>query len=166
MGYDTYFSGEFEIKPPLTESERAQLLYAIGAYGAKEIELGREAAALKERIDRGTSSNGYHATLEGQLPFVISADGASMHDTGDAERCYYAEQVLNLVVREFLAPLGHSLKGEISWQGDDSEDRGTIYAQGGDVEWVEDVITNPGPSWACTPTDGSIPVPTPINEVR
>jgi hypothetical protein len=166
MGYDTYFSGEFEIKPPLTENERAQLLYAIGAYGAKPVELGKEAAALKERIDRGTSSNGYHASLEGQLPFEVSADGASMHDTGDAERCYYAEQVLKLVVREFLAPLGHSLEGEISWQGDDSEDRGTIYAQGAQVEWVEDVISNPGPSWVRPSAEGSIPVPTPIDEVR
>jgi hypothetical protein len=34
------------------------------------------------------------------------------------------------------------------WQGEDSDDRGVIYANSGQIESVEDAIDNSGPSWA------------------
>jgi hypothetical protein len=140
MGYNTYFAGQLEIKPPLTENERKQLLYAIGAYEAEEVKLGPEAEALKDRIEK-------HA-YDGSFPFDVSLDGKQLEDRDREEHAYPAKEILRFIIVEFLAPLGHALEGSIEWTGDDAEDRGTIYANGILVEWVQDVITNPGPSWA------------------
>lgn len=40
---------------------------------------------------------------------------------------------LNYIIEHFLRPWGYTLNGEIHWQGEDPEDRGTIYVVGNHV---------------------------------
>ncbi len=59
---------------------------------------------------------------------------------------------LRLLIEHFLAPRGYVLNGEIQWTAaDDSEDRGWIYVKENQLEVVDDLILNPGPSWAPSP---------------
>ncbi len=59
---------------------------------------------------------------------------------------------LRLLIEHFLAPRGYVLNGEIQWTAaDDSEDRGWIYVKENQLEVVDDLILNPGPSWAPNP---------------
>jgi hypothetical protein len=55
---------------------------------------------------------------------------------------------LVLLVEHFLGPLGYVLNGEVSWNGDEVEDRGSIFVKDNAVEAVDDVIFNAGPSWS------------------
>ncbi len=40
------------------------------------------------------------------------------------------------------------LNGEITWEGEDRDDGGTIFVKDNQVEAVDDLIFNAGPSWA------------------
>jgi hypothetical protein len=53
-----------------------------------------------------------------------------------------------LLVEHFVAPLGYLLNGEVSWDADDVNDRGSIFVKDNLIEDVEDVIVNAGPSWS------------------
>src|SRR6202021_2105502 len=55
---------------------------------------------------------------------------------------------LKLVVEHYLAPRGYVLEGEVTWEGEDRDDSGTIFVKGNQVEAVDDLIFNAGPSWA------------------
>jgi hypothetical protein len=54
---------------------------------------------------------------------------------------------LRYIAQELLGPWGYEVQGKIRWQGDENDDRGIVYAEGNQVEAVEDTITNKGPSW-------------------
>jgi hypothetical protein len=58
---------------------------------------------------------------------------------------------LRLLAQYFFSPRGYSLDGEIWWEGNDADDRGCVFAQGQQVEVIDDHIVNAGPSWAPTP---------------
>ena len=53
-----------------------------------------------------------------------------------------------LLVEHFLEPHGYLLNGEVSWDADDVNDRGSIFVKDNLIEDVEDVIVNAGPSWS------------------
>ena len=55
---------------------------------------------------------------------------------------------LSLLVQYFFVPLGYALNGEISWEGDDRDDSGVIFIRDNQVEAVDDLMFNAGPSWA------------------
>jgi hypothetical protein len=55
---------------------------------------------------------------------------------------------LRLLVEHFLAPKGYVLNGEVLWEGDGFDDSGCIYVKDNQVEAVDDLIFNAGPSWA------------------
>jgi hypothetical protein len=40
------------------------------------------------------------------------------------------------------------LNGEVTWEGEDRDDSGTIFVKDNQVEAVDDLIFNAGPSWA------------------
>jgi hypothetical protein len=40
------------------------------------------------------------------------------------------------------------LEGEVTWEGEDRDDCGTIFVKDNQVEAVDDLIFNAGPSWA------------------
>lgn len=53
-----------------------------------------------------------------------------------------------LLIEHFFAPLGYLLNGEVSWDADDVNDRGTIFVKDNLIEDIDDVIVNAGPSWS------------------
>jgi hypothetical protein len=54
---------------------------------------------------------------------------------------------LKLVVEHYLAPREYVLNGEVTWEGEDRDDCGTIFVKDNQVEAVEGLIINAGPSW-------------------
>jgi hypothetical protein len=55
---------------------------------------------------------------------------------------------LRLLIEHYLAPRGYVLEGEVTWEGEDRDDCGTIFVKDNQVEAVDDLIFNAGPSWA------------------
>lgn len=55
---------------------------------------------------------------------------------------------LRLLIDYVFVPLGYTLSGEITWEGEDRDDAGTIFVKENDLEIVDDLIFNAGPSWA------------------
>ena len=66
----------------------------------------------------------------------------------DGEKFYEYVEWLEYLVKNFLDPWSYKLNGEMSWSGEEDDDRGTIYVKENKVEAVDDDISNPGPSWA------------------
>lgn len=146
MGYDTLWAGEIEVLPPLTKKHRddlnAILSYdwkpeasAFTPYRRKTICQLR--AALSNGVGRPQIS--FHPTKDGRLE---AADNAT--------RNYDERLVWRLLVDHFFRPRGYKLYGRATWSGEDSEDRGIAYWDGYRVEFVPDVVANPGPSWKTT----------------
>ncbi len=50
-----------------------------------------------------------------------------------------------------MAPRGYVLNGEVTWEGEDRDDSGTIFVMDNRVEAVEDLIFNAGPTWDPNP---------------
>jgi hypothetical protein len=137
MGYSVYYCGEIDVTPSLTEEDAATFL---------EIVNDKRTDRTKDFFDRVAASP------EAQIPYSVgllelSEDRSQILPETDESRAG-AGTWLRLVVEHFLAPKGYSVEGEITWNGDDAEDRGCIYAQGQKVEVVDDRIENPGPSWS------------------
>ena len=63
------------------------------------------------------------------------------------EKFYEYTGWLQYIALHFLEPWGIGLTGEVTWRGEESDDRGIIYAKGFMVEEVSDSIENGGPSW-------------------
>jgi len=55
---------------------------------------------------------------------------------------------LKLLVRHLFVPLGYTLNGEVSWEGEDHDDSGGVFIKDNQIEAVDDLIFNAGPSWA------------------
>ena len=79
-------------------------------------------------------------------PWAPNVDGTEILEDG-SEKAYGYVEWIEYLVTCFLEPWGYKLNGEVSWSGEDSDDRGTIYVKDNVVEGVPDVISNPGPSW-------------------
>ena len=137
MGYSVSYCGDINVEPSLTEEDAATFL---------EIVNDKRTDRTKDFFDR------IAASPEAQIPYSVgllelSEDRSQILAETDESRAG-AGTWLQLVVEHFLVPKGYSVEGEITWNGDEAEDRGCIYAQGQQVEVVDDRIENPGPSWS------------------
>ena len=137
MGYSVYYCGEIDVTPSLTEEDAATFL---------EIVNNQRNDNTKEFFDRVAASP------ERDIPYSVgllelSEDRSQILPEADESRSG-AGTWLQLTVEHFLAPKGYSVDGEITWNGDDAEDRGCIYAKDQQVDVVDDCIENPGPSWS------------------
>jgi hypothetical protein len=137
MGYNVYYRGEIEITPPLTEEHAALVLAFSKGERSKQTEAIYEAIAGSPEPDLP----GY-ADL-----FELSEDRALI--LPDEEESRHGLRLwLVLLIEHVLEPLGYVLSGDVEWTSDDADDRGSIYVRNNVVEMIEDVIFNPGPSWA------------------
>ena len=137
MPYSVYYRGEITIRPPLTEEHAAVVL----AFSRKEYN------DLTKPIFANIA-----ATPGEDLPaymdvFDISEDRTTILPDED-ESTHGLRLCLMLLVEHFFAPLGYLLNGEVSWDADDVNDRGSIFVKDNLIEDVEDVIVNAGPSWS------------------
>ena len=137
MGYSVYYNGEVQVTPPLKE-EDATLLLAIA--NCEQTEATR---AIFEAIKASSEPDlPYHSGL-----LEVSEDRTCILPESDESR-HGLGMWLRLLVDHVLGLRGYVLNGEIWWTADDSEDRGCIYVIDNQVEAVDDLILNPGPSWA------------------
>lgn len=124
MGYHTYIDGSFSIEPPLTPEQTKELL-----------------DFCKQRHNSPPLPWYY-------CNWTPSEDGSKLTDETNEGSNYNYVEWLEYIVEEFLEPWGRYLNGQVDWEGEENGDSGTIYAKDNQIEAVEDVITNAGPSWA------------------
>lgn len=165
MGYTTEFTGYMKIDPPLnpdqvsyinkfSETRRMKrdpdkasqnpdpLREAVG------LPIGEEGGYFVGCIDDSvTGPNDPPAGQPGLwCQWVITGDGTVLEwDYG--EKFYEYERWLQYIQEHFLTPWGSKLTGEISWSGEEWDDRGILYALDGRIEGVLDTIKNYGPAW-------------------
>jgi hypothetical protein len=134
---DVYYSGEIAVSPALTESDAAVLRAVTNLERTDETQPFFAAVAASPEPDLP-----YHAGLleiSEDREFIVPEEDESRHGF----RLW-----LKLVIEHFLAPRGYVLDGEVTWEGEDRDDSGTIFVKGNRVEAVDDLIFNAGPSWA------------------
>lgn len=79
---------------------------------------------------------------------VTCADGSDGIGWSGAEKFYCYTAWLEYLIAHFLGPWGYKLSGAVEWQGEDSDDIGTIHAKDNNVEAVPDSRVQGKPSWA------------------
>ena len=109
MGYQTDFSGEFEITPELTAKQVA----ALKAF-AEERHEGAD--------ERGTTYP------ELYCQWVPSDDGTVL-EWDQGEKFYSYVEWLDYLIERFFVPWGHTLDGSVIWEGEERDDMGTITVE-------------------------------------
>lgn len=132
MGYHTFYSGELTIEPALTPEHLEILRRLID--GSEDV-----FSPLPKELQEIAGE------LQGVLsePVALTADTLNFQGEGYWD---FKEQFENLIAR-FFKPREYFLTGDFDWSGDDDSDHGTVYVKDNQIEWVEDIVTNPGPSW-------------------
>jgi hypothetical protein len=137
MGYPVYYNGEIEITPPLTEEDAAVVReFARGDRTDLTAPIFAAIAASDEP-DLPYSCALYEVSEDRSA--LVPEEGESRHGLATW---------LTLLAKHFLKPSGYLLNGEVTWSAEQSDDRGSVFIKDNLVEIVEDIIVNPGPSWA------------------
>lgn len=122
MGYDTTFCGEFEITPALT-TEHRDFLHEFS----------------EDRHDE----KGFPGIWCNWEP----NDDGTLLTWNEQEKFYMYVDWLQHLVDNYLKPWGYQITGEVFWYGDESDDRGVIYAKDNMIEAVAATISYDPPSW-------------------
>lgn len=171
MGYTTDFSGGITISPPV-EPEHRDYINAFAdtrrmkrdpataelspdpkrlAVGLPIGEDGEYFVGGDGLMGQGTAGGvvNYNSPPANQpglwCQWEVGEDSVLRHNEG--EKFYNYVEWLEYLIEHFFSRWGYRLTGTITWQGEESDDRGSIYVKNNIVEAVEDVMTNPGPSW-------------------
>jgi hypothetical protein len=137
MGYSVYYGGEVAITPPLTPE------HTFIVRGVANLERNEKTAPIFAAIAASRDPMlPYHAGL-----FDVSEDGTTI--VPEEEESHQGIFLwLCLLLEHFFRPSGYVLNGEISWNGEEPSDRGSIFIKDNLLEIVDDVFFNPGPSWS------------------
>ena len=137
MGYCVYYNGEVSVTPPLTE-DHAALVHALVNF-----EQSDETHAIFAAIAASPEPDlpGYAGVLDvsEDREYLLPEEGESRHGI----RLW-----LRLLLQYLFVPLGYTLNGEIFWEGEDRDDSGGIFLKDNQLEAIDDLIFNAGPSWA------------------
>jgi hypothetical protein len=137
MGQDVYYNGEISVTPALTESDARVLLAATNLEQTEET---REFfAAIATSPEPDLPYHGGLVEISEDREFIVPEQDESRHGF---------RMWLRLLIEHYLAPRGYVLEGEVTWEGEDRDDCGTIFVKDNQVEAVDDLIFNAGPSWA------------------
>jgi hypothetical protein len=131
MGYNTNFSGQFDLDKPLTPEHKAFL---------------NQIAGECEKMEPPAGSIIDDNEPDSYCDWVPTEDGTGIEWNGAEKFSNYVDWI-EYLVSHFLQPWGYVLNGQVDWIGDASDDRGMIYIKDNKVEAVEDELSNPGPSW-------------------
>lgn len=151
MGYTTDFSGEFELDRPLTAEHEAYLrAFSRTRRMARNPEI---TAALPDPIREAVGlpvgpQGAYYVGNAGpnfgqdHTPDVIDYNNPPEGQPGlwcqwipsgslsivwdDGEKFYEYERWIEYLVEHFLGPWGYRLNGEVTWTGEDPDDRGRM----------------------------------------
>lgn len=167
MGYDTSFAGEFDLDKPLSEAQIAYLnafsntrriarnttrteLLDDPLRVAVGLPVGEEGGFYVGGIETGNGVINFNNPPEGQpglwCQWVPTDDGLHIEWDG-GEKFYDYVEWLKYIIKNFLEPWGFKLSGAVNYQGESSDDRGTIYAKDNIIEDINDEIVKRGPSW-------------------
>ena len=137
MSYPVYYDGEFEVVPSLTEEHVTVLLAVTSLEKNDKTQFFFDAIAASEEPDLP-----WHGDL-----VTVSEGGASISpDEGESRPGF--GMWLELLLKHFFNPKGYVLNGDATWTAsDDDYDRGSIYIKDNQIEIVDDLIHNAGPSW-------------------
>jgi hypothetical protein len=87
--------------------------------------------------DRDASILEYNRPPEGQpglwCQWVPKEDGSALVWNG-AEKFYFYEEWLRYLIEHFLAPWGYIVHGQMTWQGEEDEDRGRLIVKENQVD--------------------------------
>jgi hypothetical protein len=137
MGYCVYYNGEVNVTPPLTEEHAAVLRALVNLERTDETQAVFAAIAASPESD-----------LPGHAGLLEVADDRGCIRPEEGESRHGFRMWLKLLLEHFLAPQGYGLSGEVFWEGEDPDDRGCVYVNDNQIEAVDDLIFNAGPSWA------------------
>ncbi len=137
MGYTTDFNGEFKLNKKLDDktheflkkfAETRRMQRNLGPeYGVEgEFFVDGEGFAGQDKDDSVMDYNKPPRTQPGLwCQWTPSEDGMSIGwDGGEKFYCYV--EWLNYIIKNFLAPKGYILNGDVEFQGEDNGDFGVI----------------------------------------
>jgi hypothetical protein len=155
MGYTTEFEGRFNLDRPLTEEQAAYLrMFSRTRRMARDASrTALRSDPTREAVDLPVGTEGEYFVGEdgwaGQDngPDVVNGNNAPSTQPGlwcqwvptedlagiewdGGEKFYRYEEWLRYIVENFLQPWGYTLNGEVTWEGEESDDTGTLYAIG------------------------------------
>jgi hypothetical protein len=137
MPYRAFYNGELAIIPALKPEDRDVL--------DQIIDDNRSPAA--QEANQIYAQMNEECGLSNSFSLSLSEDGQFLGCDNEEQR-EGLEDWLQGLIKHFFRPRGYSLEGEVSYSGDGEDDHGWIYVQKDEVECIEDVIYNDGPSWA------------------
>lgn len=175
MGYTTDFNGEFTLDKPLKKKHAEYLrkfaetrrMQRNAELTAERPDPVRKAAKLPVGIEGGyyvgeggMCGQGDNHDIEDVINYngapsdqpglwcqwVPNEDGTAIEWDG-GEKFYYYVEWLEYLITHFLKPWGYVLNGQVSWFGEDSNDRGNIYVKDNAVQAIGDRIVSPKPKW-------------------
>ena len=145
MGYTTTFSGQFNITPPLSDADR-KFLTKLSQTRRMGRNLGPEYGIQGEWYVDSTAPYGQDhdaniidyntppATQPGLwCQWIPTADGSALVWDG-GEKFYYYKEWMCYLIEKYLAPRGYTVNGNVTWQGEDPTDTGTISVVNNTVE--------------------------------
>ena len=136
MGYSVYYDGELSVSPPLTEADAGIVCAVVnGEHTSETLAIFAAIAASSE------------PDLPWHVGLIRVSDERDLILPEDDESRPGLGMWLRLLLQHFLSERGYVLDGQISWKGEDSDDSGTIFVKDSQIEVVDDLIFNAGPSW-------------------
>lgn len=158
MGYTTDFNGKFNLDRPLREDHANYLLQFAGTRRMRRdanktalrpdpireavgLPVGPQGAYFVGETGYAGQDNGedvidHNASPSGQpglwCQWVPSNDRKSIEWDG-GEKFYDYVEWLQYIINNFLDRWGYVLKGEVTWRGEDEEDRGKIIVKNNEV---------------------------------
>ena len=171
MGYSTTLNGFFELDKPLTQADYLKA-FAEVRHMKRNAEMTalrkdpiREAVGLPVGIEGGYFVSSGDFCGQEHTPDVVDfncepADQPSLWcqwrptddlqgiEWDEGEKFYNYVEWLEYIRDNFLVPWGIGFAASsVTWQGEESDDRGVIYAAGDKIQAVNDTCVRNVPSW-------------------
>jgi hypothetical protein len=137
MGYNTQFTGQFNLNKPLSEkdkefltklSETRRVARKVDAKYGIEGEFYVDGTGIfgQDKDETILDNNRYPKTQPGfWCQWVSNEDGtAIIWDCN--EKFYNYIEWINYLIKNLIEPRGYSLTGDVEWQGDEPDDFGII----------------------------------------
>jgi len=137
VGYSVYYGGELRVSSSLTEQHAALVTALVNQEQTEETRAIFAAFAAQPERDLPFHAGLLSVSEDGQL--LVPEEDESRHGIG---------LWLRLLIDYVFVPLGYTLSGEITWEGEDRDDAGMIFVKENALEIVEDLIFNAGSTWA------------------
>lgn len=171
MGYTTDFYGSFTITPPLSPEQVAYInKFSKTRRMGRVVGLAEQYPdPIRVAVGLPIGENGAYYTgslARCDMPYEdpmtpdvnrpptgqpglwcqwVAADDGTELQWDEVEKFYAYVDWLEYLIEHFFTTWGKVIAGKVAWQGEESDDRGTIWAKNNEVRPVSDVISNVNP---------------------